>query len=36
MTAPSVEQQAYLTAFAGQIGQVKFLYPTTARYADGI
>jgi len=36
MTAPSVEAQAYLTAFAGQIGQVKYLYPTTARYGDGI
>jgi len=36
MTAPSVEQQAYLTAFAAQIGQVKVLYPQTARYLDGI
>lgn len=36
MTAPDVGQQAYLTAFAGQIGQVKYLYPTTARYGDGI
>lgn len=36
MTAPSVEQQAYLTAFAGQIGQVKVLYPQTAFYGDGI
>jgi hypothetical protein len=36
MTAPDVGQQAYLTAFAGQIGQVKALFPTTMRYADGI
>lgn len=36
MTAPSVEQQAYLTAFAGQVGQVKALYPTTCYYGDGI
>jgi hypothetical protein len=36
MTAPDVGQQAYLTAFAGQIGQVKVLYPTTMRYCDGI
>ena len=36
MTAPDVTQAAYITNFAGQIGQVKFLYPTTARYVDGI
>lgn len=36
MTQPVVEQMAYLTAFAGQIGQVKLLYPQTVRYLDGI
>ena len=36
MTAPDVGQAAYITNFAGQIGQVKFLYPLTARYVDGI
>lgn len=36
MTQPVVQQLAYLTAYAGQIGQVKFLYTTCARYADGI
>jgi hypothetical protein len=36
MTQPSVEQVSYLTAFAAQIGQVKFLYYQCAQYADGI
>lgn len=36
MTQPVVQQLAYLTAYAGQIGQVKFLYTQCARYADGI
>lgn len=36
MTQPEVTQMAYLTAYAAQIGQVKFLYPQCARYADGI
>jgi hypothetical protein len=36
MTQPVVQQLAYLTAYAGQIGQVKFLYTQCARYMDGI
>lgn len=36
MTQPSVEQLAYLTAYAAQLGQVKFLYTQCARYMDGI
>lgn len=36
MTQPDVQQMAYLTAYAGQIGQVKFLYTQCARYMDGI
>lgn len=36
MTQPDVTQLAYLTSYAGQIGQVKFLYYQTARYRDGI
>lgn len=36
MTQPSVEHLAYLSAYAGQIGQVKFLYTQCARYVDGI
>jgi hypothetical protein len=36
MTAPDVTQAAYITNFAGQLGQVKYLYPMTARYVDGI
>lgn len=36
LTQPSVEHLAYLSAYAGQIGQVKFLYTQCARYVDGI
>lgn len=36
MTQPSVEAMAYLTAYAGQFGEVKFLYLTPAIYVDGI
>jgi hypothetical protein len=36
MTQPNVEQLAYLTAYAAQLGQVKFLYTQCARYMDGI
>lgn len=36
MTQPSVEHLSYLSAYAGQIGQVKFLYTQCARYVDGI
>ncbi len=36
MTQPVVQQMAYLTAYAGQIGQVKKLYLQTIRYMDGI
>lgn len=36
MTQPNVEQMAYLTAYAGQIGQVKIMYYETIRYKDGI
>lgn len=37
MTMPTVTNGvSYLTAFAGQIGVVKFLYNQTAVYADGI
>ena len=36
MTQPNVEQMAYLTAYAGQIGQVKIMYYETIRYVDGI
>ena len=36
MTQPSVEHLAYLSAYAGQIGQVKFLYTQCAVYKDGI
>ena len=36
MTQPNVEQMAYLTAYAAQIGQVKFLYYQCAQYMDGI
>ncbi len=36
MTQPNVEQMAYLTAYAGQIGQVKIMYYETIRYIDGI
>ena len=36
MTQPNVEQMAYLSAYAGQIGQVKIMYYETIRYVDGI
>lgn len=36
MTQPSVERAAYLTLFAAQIGQVKFMYYQPVRYYDGI
>jgi hypothetical protein len=36
MTQAEVTQMAYLTAYAAQIGQVKFLYLQCARYVDGI
>jgi hypothetical protein len=36
MTQPQVTEMAYLTAYAAQIGQVKFLYTQCARYGDGI
>lgn len=36
MTAPSVADMAYLSAYAGQIGQVKFLYTQCVEYVDGI
>ena len=36
MTQPSVGDMAYLTAYAGQHGEVKFAYYETARYVDGI
>ncbi|MEK8128671.1 DUF2184 domain-containing protein [Paenibacillus filicis] len=36
MTQPSVTEMAYMTAYAAQIGQVKFLYTQCARYMDGI
>lgn len=36
MTQPNVTEMAYLTAYAAQIGQVKFLYYQCARYMDGI
>jgi hypothetical protein len=36
MTQPSVTDMAYMTAYAAQIGQVKFLFPQTAHYIDGI
>ncbi|KZE79307.1 hypothetical protein AV654_17720 [Paenibacillus elgii] len=36
MTQPNVTSMAYLTAYAAQIGQVKFLYSQCARYLDGI
>jgi hypothetical protein len=36
MTQPNVTEMAYLTAYAAQLGQVKFLYKTCARYMDGI
>lgn len=36
MTQSQVTEMAYLTAYAAQIGQVKFLYTQCARYGDGI
>ncbi len=36
MTQPSVENVAYLTAYAAQMGVVKFLYFQPPRYGDGI
>lgn len=36
MTQPNVTEMAFLTAYAAQIGQVKFLYSQCARYMDGI
>lgn len=36
MTQAEVTQMAYLTAYAAQLGQVKFLYTQCARYMDGI
>lgn len=36
LTQPSVEHMAYLSAYAGQIGQVKFLYTQCVEYIDGI
>lgn len=36
MTQPDVKEVAYLTAYASQFGQVKFLYLQPAKYYDGI
>jgi len=36
MTQPVVTEMAYLTAYAAQIGQVKFLYFQPPTYSDGI
>lgn len=36
MTQPQVTEMAYMTAYAAQLGQVKFLYEQCARYMDGI
>ena len=36
MTQPSVEHMAYMTAYAGQVGQVKILYTQCIEYVDGI
>lgn len=36
ITQPSVTDMAYMTAYAGQHGEVKFAYYETARYVDGI
>ncbi len=35
-TQPSAEQMAYLTPYAANIGQVKFLYNQCVNYSDGI
>ena len=36
MTQPSIERAAYMTLYAAQIGQVKFMYYQPVRYYDGI
>lgn len=36
MTQPSVTDMAYMTAYAGQVGQVKILYTQCIEYVDGI
>lgn len=36
MTAPSVENLAYLSSYVSQVGQVKFLYTQCAAYVDGV
>lgn len=36
LTQPSVEHMAYLSAYASQVGQVKFLYTQCVAYVDGI
>lgn len=36
LTQPSVDHMAYLSAYAGQLGQVKFLYTQCVEYVDGI
>ena len=36
MTQPVALQFAYITIYAAQMGQVKFLYYQPARYMDGI
>jgi hypothetical protein len=36
MTQPQVTEMAYLTAYAAQLGQVKFLYFQCCEYLDGI
>ena len=36
LTQPSVNDMAYMTAYAGQVGQVKILYTQCIEYVDGI
>ncbi len=36
MSGPDITNLAYLTAYVGQMGQVKFLYYEPAQYMDGI
>ena len=36
LTQPSVADMAYMTAYAGQVGQVKILYTQCIEYVDGI
>ena len=36
MTQPVALQFAYVTIYAAQMGQVKFLYTQPVRYVDGI